>query len=640
MGEVKRGKAQKSDLLGWDGKNLTGTRVDATGGTITGLVADYEVDVLEQFGDSTSYSLSTITKATNHIGGSNVTLVFAPGTWTIDDDLTIASNLTCRIPAGCIFNVSSGKTLTFSGFVFAENSTYASGSGSVSIGLTSDAIIAGVPWITKIAEETSAGVTPTALQYEPYIGRRYSTKADWESITTNLYVATGGSDSNDGETSGAPFATLQKALDTIAMFSNALPGKWQINCAAGTYSTATNSVSDWPLGLLTNKLVDIVGPDVSGHPNVPTAIFDGTNSSTTGFRCSTGAKVKLKDLKFQNYTTANAISGSGVCTLVLDNVHTDDADHGVIATTQCRLYVNGGLFDLVTPNTACIASEFFSVHHIGYSFNETTGTPTAGTDPTLTGDGTGIGMLVKEFASGHVGAVLDNFATGADISINSRIHFDSGTDIKNNGTGVKATHQSMFIDSGITWNTGGGDANTNNVMLRNFSSQADDGTAVTPRMTKKELLLSQHTGTTDETFLQSFTLRVGEWMGSRNSIYEGRILRVKMYGGITGTAGTKTIRWRISTSSTGVAGTAVGIAAIAASPAGNFVHEFELHVNGASAQRTQSSTIVAAGAILVGGSTPSVAMSGSAEQYINLTIQLANGNDAANINALSYEVVG
>ncbi|KKN27342.1 hypothetical protein LCGC14_0865670 [marine sediment metagenome] len=490
------------------------------------------------------------------------------------------------------------------------------------------------------AAEIDALVTPSAFRYAPYIGRRYSTKADWESITINLYVATTGSDSNDGETVGAPFATLQKALDTIAMFSNALPGKWQINCAAGTYSTAANSVSDWPLGLLTNKLVDIVGPDVSGHPNVPTAIFDGTNSSTTGFRCSTGAKVKLKDLKFQNYTTANAISGSGVCTLVLDNVHTDDADHGVIATTQCRLYVNGGLFNLVTPNTACIASEFFSVHHIGYSFNETTGTPTAGTDPTLTGDGTGIGMLVKEFASGHVGAVLNNFATGADISINSRIHFDSGTDIKNNGIGVKATHQSMFIDSGITWNTGGGDANTNNVMLRNFSSQANDGTAVTPRMTKKELLLSQHTGTTGETFLQSFTLRVGEWMGSRNSIYEGRILRVKMYGSTTGTAGTKTIRWRISTSATGVAGTVVGIAAIAASPAGNFVHEFELHVNGASAQRTQSSTIIDGGAILVGGSTPSVDMSVAAEQYINLTLQLANGADAVNINALSYEVIG
>ena len=109
MGAVIRGKIQKSDLLGYDGKNVTGTRIDATSGTITGLVADYEVDVLEQFGSSTTYSLGTISKAIQHIGSSNVALVFAPGTWTIDDDLTIPSNLPCHILSGCIFSVDSGK---------------------------------------------------------------------------------------------------------------------------------------------------------------------------------------------------------------------------------------------------------------------------------------------------------------------------------------------------------------------------------------------------------------------------------------------------------------------------------------------------------------------------------------------------
>ncbi len=130
MGVVKRGLIQKSDLLGWDGKTLTGSRVDATGGTVTGLVADYEVDVLEVFGSSTNYTLSTISQALQHIGSSKVTLVFAPGTWTIDADLTIPANLTCRIPAGCIFSVDAGKTLTINGHIQAGHYQIFSGSGS------------------------------------------------------------------------------------------------------------------------------------------------------------------------------------------------------------------------------------------------------------------------------------------------------------------------------------------------------------------------------------------------------------------------------------------------------------------------------------------------------------------------------
>ena len=170
MGVVKRGKIQKSDLLGWDGKTLTGSRVDATGGTVTGLVADYEVDVLEVFGSSTNYTLSTISQALQHIGSSNVTLVFAPGTWVIDDDLTIDSNLTCRIPAGCTFDVASGKTLTISGAVLAQASSWWSGSGTVN-GRSS---IPGV-FFVRTAAEISASIWGTDHSYKPVDARRYGT---------------------------------------------------------------------------------------------------------------------------------------------------------------------------------------------------------------------------------------------------------------------------------------------------------------------------------------------------------------------------------------------------------------------------------------------------------------------------------
>ena len=84
------------------------------------------------FGSGTSYTRATIQAALDYINTSSVTLVFAPGTWTIDDNLTIGSNFTCHIPAGCVFSVSVGKTLTFSGPIQRESNTWVSGAGTVS----------------------------------------------------------------------------------------------------------------------------------------------------------------------------------------------------------------------------------------------------------------------------------------------------------------------------------------------------------------------------------------------------------------------------------------------------------------------------------------------------------------------------
>jgi len=155
MGAVVRGKIQKGDCLNWDGKTLTGSRIDATSGTITGLVTDYEVDVLAVFGNSTAYTVGTITDALQHIGTSNVTLVFAPGTWDITDDVTIPSNFTCRIPAGCVFDVTTAKTLTFQGPTFVHSETATSGAGTV-VGLSSRLLNAYYP---TNAAETSASAT-------------------------------------------------------------------------------------------------------------------------------------------------------------------------------------------------------------------------------------------------------------------------------------------------------------------------------------------------------------------------------------------------------------------------------------------------------------------------------------------------
>lgn len=161
-GTIRRGKALRADLALWDGKTATASRIDASGGTITGLTIGNEVDVLQVFGSGTERARASIVSALNHISTSNATLAFAPGTWTIDSNLTVGSNFSCRIPAGCVFSVSAGVTLTFSGDVYTEDpESWFTGSGSVVV--SREGLHGGV-W-HRTAAERAAVITPTNYQY-------------------------------------------------------------------------------------------------------------------------------------------------------------------------------------------------------------------------------------------------------------------------------------------------------------------------------------------------------------------------------------------------------------------------------------------------------------------------------------------
>lgn len=177
MTSVIKGGIFRQDQFNYDGVDKNATRKDSTGGTVTGLKVGWEVDVLAAYGKFESYTRQTIVDCVNRIGSASATLVFNPGTWVIDDNLTIASNFACHIPSGCVFQVASGKTLTFSGPVYRDSNTWTSGSGTVTEGgtkyivgkldLTGAVLQGGTPLVfegaTDNAFETSVVITePTA----------------------------------------------------------------------------------------------------------------------------------------------------------------------------------------------------------------------------------------------------------------------------------------------------------------------------------------------------------------------------------------------------------------------------------------------------------------------------------------------
>jgi len=119
--KIIRGNIVRDDLANWDGVTKRVFRVDETGGKVSGLTIGDYTDVLQVFGSGNTYTVATITSAVNFIGTvNNVTLRWSSGIWLIDSDVTIPANCANHIAAGCVFVISAGVTLTFSGQVYVE----------------------------------------------------------------------------------------------------------------------------------------------------------------------------------------------------------------------------------------------------------------------------------------------------------------------------------------------------------------------------------------------------------------------------------------------------------------------------------------------------------------------------------------
>lgn len=169
MATIQKGLILREDLNNWDGITKTATRIDATGGTITGVKIGDAVDVLMVYGSGTEYTADTILTAVEKVPANNMSFIFATGTWVIDQDVTIPSHITAIIPTGCIFNISAGVTLTFNGNVLQELQGISSGSGTLTYG---EALLNKL-FYAKTAGEISAGITPTYWQYIPGSVLRY-----------------------------------------------------------------------------------------------------------------------------------------------------------------------------------------------------------------------------------------------------------------------------------------------------------------------------------------------------------------------------------------------------------------------------------------------------------------------------------
>jgi hypothetical protein len=131
MMEVIKGKALRQDLNLYDGVNSTGQRKSSSGGYVQGNLIGDEVDVLMIHGRGIDRNQGAIQNCVNSIGSLNRSIKFSPGAWTIESNTTIPANITSIIPAGVVFNISTGITLTFSGPVKTDSDNFKTGAGTL-----------------------------------------------------------------------------------------------------------------------------------------------------------------------------------------------------------------------------------------------------------------------------------------------------------------------------------------------------------------------------------------------------------------------------------------------------------------------------------------------------------------------------
>ncbi len=234
---------------------------------------------------------------------------------------------------------------------------------------------------------------------------------------SNLYVDDSGSNSNNGLTSGAPFATLAYAI------SQAIDGIGAtINVAAGTYTEHTVNV---------NKSVTIKGAGSSS------TIFD-SNTSNVGFISITSSDVTIEALKIKDYnftsssTTANAYGGAGIRVGVTPGNETVSATLSGITIKDVVFEDNYS--DASSGDGGAIE---FQTHASPYS------TSTTATIEGCTFKGNRAGITGSN-VGGHNGGAIQG-KIGAHVTIKNSIFYDNDADYTGSAVNFWATASTATV---------------------------------------------------------------------------------------------------------------------------------------------------------------------------------------------------
>ena len=458
-----------------------------------------------------------------------------------------------------------------------------------------------------------------------------------------LHASPSGVLTNDGFSTSQPI-TAQGAFNVLSGFGY-LDGTWRVKLAAGTYTggyrlgranetDVTPNTDSYKNNQISQKnFVVIEGPDVGYDPVInpwplPTALFDGASAAAVGIQVQ-GAKVYVKNIKFSDYSGSTSSGGviGDESYIRTENVHASGCNYG-ISNFRGRLEVRGGLiYGSAAKEYTGIRTMFLNKHEIGSQL-----AGSIGQGPKISFCNTGI--LAQEGATGHSDFVQYEDCTDAiRVAVNSRVNY-SGSDFKRCNRAVRADGNSVIFETGANYNNGSANKNDENVVIQlggaDFSrdSYANTGYA-TDYLTTPVVV----TGSTTSTAVMVKTLARSRFSPVISTIRKPQHIRVRAFGTMAGTAGTKQFKMRIG-------GTLIGTITNAASDTGSWSVDATVVFLSPTSQKGGLTYTGHIGSVRANYVNLTTVDTSAADTDYQFEVQLANAADSITTESCVFEVFG
>lgn len=196
------------------------------------------------------------------------------------------------------------------------------------------------PTQLALAEKAEAVAVNDALAGKE---AKYGTRG----TTRRIYVRADGSDANGGTSASDAFREIRAAVASLDREGPILRGSIIIDVGAGTYKGGNQLPTI--RGYAADDFLKIIGPNVGGHPNVPTAIIDhaADPTATFGILASNGYWLWTENIKIQGAFNTGLDARSN-CVLQRRNIHIDGASIGVNVTSYTSDNATGGIVENCT----------------------------------------------------------------------------------------------------------------------------------------------------------------------------------------------------------------------------------------------------------------------------------------------------
>lgn len=301
----------------------------------------------------------------------------------------------------------------------------------------------------------------------------YITPADTQ--VNRIYLSTTGSSSNDGLSSAQPIDTFQNAFNVLNKYGPVLQGSWRIIAAAGTYSFASGLQT---FSTPSKNRVLISGPDVGGHPNVPTVLIDGGGVGAAYshgmYIDGPGVRVQVRDIKFQNFTEASGNTRTGLvgangADIYTENIHTFACSWTGIHIKECdSSRISGGILDANNIGANCFISDS-TRSSFGYGSTSTANGP-------IVKKALNAAVYWSTGSQGHCDFVtFEDNAVGFVAAENSRCD-TVGNNYKRNTVAKRHQTGGLSASGGASevFNDGTADANTTNTQYFTYSGDISE----------------------------------------------------------------------------------------------------------------------------------------------------------------------